>query len=506
MSNNPNEKLDIHLFSKKGIHIIYDVQLNKVHVVKQELYNYLQQTNGVVSTDAVPEKYRKFVSRLSRYVEEITPPQDRRIVGLTALINQKCNMRCVYCYGKDGSYGAPISDECMSEEMLFNTIDLLMEISGDAPVVNFTFFGGEPLLSFDLMKSGITYARRRAKEYNKEILLNFITNGILLSPEVIQYFIDNDIYVAMSVDGDRDINDSARKYGNKSHHDTVVKNLAPFKNKLDVSIRATITRHNYKEINKSITHFSNHGWNRMIFEAVAKGGEDDILLTDENLKELSKVYEEVFERLTNDVGLFEKKIVGPFTMTFLRVAFKKQKDYHFCSAGRWSIAVDTKGNIYPCHRLIGNKDYIVGKVTDKLDTSVFDNFFGADINSREGCKTCWARYLCGGGCLRESMINGDIKKTLPANCDSIKAMTEMGIYSFARLGWLKILPKIPTFFSPTIAKLKILPLALRGMEGAKSMPGHRWRYSDYSRIIKSSKDKRGVVSNNCSAAKLPPSQ
>lgn len=506
MSNNTTEQLDIHLFSKKGINIVYDVPLNKVHVVKQDLYDYLKKIDGVISSTAVPKKYRKFVSKLSRYVEEITPAQDKRIVGLTALINQKCNMRCVYCYGKDGSYGAPISDECMSEEMLFNTIDYLMKISGDAPVLNFTFFGGEPLLSFDLMKSGIKYARQRAKECNKEILLNFITNGILLSPDKIKFFMDNDIYVAISVDGDKEANDQARKYGNKSHHDTVIKNLKPFKDKFAVSIRATITRHNYKEINKAITHFSNQGWNKMIFEAVAEGGSDDILLTDENLKELSGIYEEVFDRLTDDIGLFEKKIVGPFTMAFLRIAFKKQKDYHFCSAGRWSVAVDTQGNVYPCHRLIGNEEYIVGNVTKNLDTSVFDNFFEADINSRKDCKTCWARYLCGGGCLRESMINGDIMKTLPENCESIKAMTEMGLYSFARLGWFKLLPKIPAFFSPNIAKLKILPLALRGMEEAKSMPGHRWRYSDYSRIIKSYKDKGGKISDSNLEISLPPSQ
>lgn len=487
MSTETVERLDIHSFSKNNIHVVYDVTLNKVYVVKKDVYDYIQQLKNVVPKEGIPKKYQKFVNKLSRYQGETTPEQDRRIVGLTAFINQKCNMRCVYCYGKDGSYGAPMSEECMSEATLFKTINFLMKVSGDAPVVNFTFFGGEPLLSLDLMKSGIKYAREKAKENNKKILINFITNGILLKPEVTQYFIDNDVFVALSIDGDKDINDDVRMYGNKSHHDVVVNNLAPFKNKLDVSIRATLTNRNFRNMNETITHFSQLGWNRVVLERVAKGGADELLLTEEYNGDLFKEYDRVIERLTNDIGFFDRKIIMPFAMVFLRLAFRKQKDYHYCSAGRWSIAVDTQGNVYPCHRLAGNKNYTVGDVSKEFDYHVFDNFFGADINSRNDCKACWARYLCGGGCLREPMIHGDIMQPLPNICTDQKKIYEIGIYSFAKLGWFKFSPKLPALYSSNIAKFKLIPLGLRSLGKLKALPGHRWRYSDYSRVVNMSK-------------------
>jgi len=144
------ERLDIHAFEMNGQYLVFDVQTGRIREVDAKLCEYLKAATKELDVAQIPREYRSIVAKLSRYEVEESPPIPRRITGMLLLITQACNMRCTYCYAGDGSYGAASEQSMMSQETARKAVLTLLDLSGAERLISIDFFGGEPLLNFDL--------------------------------------------------------------------------------------------------------------------------------------------------------------------------------------------------------------------------------------------------------------------------------------------------------------------------------------------------------------------
>jgi uncharacterized protein len=424
------DKLDVHLFTHKNKYFLFDVAKFKVEQIEPDFYSFLGQYISQDLQGEIPKKFRRKINKLPRLQPEESPPYPRQISGLTLLTTQRCNMRCTYCYATDGSYGAPSEERDMSQTTAFQAIDQLFALRGNASFLIITFFGGEPLVDFKLVKKVVAYAKQKAA--SEEVTINFIlvTNGTLLTPEVCQTFIDEDIRMVLSLDGDKEINDSVKHYRN-SHYDAVMSNIQPYKDRLRFTIRATISKANFQRLPHVINHFAGLGFPMIVFDEISPAPDDSMQLVFEDNQELYQKYDRVMEELCDQLDTADKKIVYPFTHSMVKMAFPR-KNYYGCSAGRRNLSIDAHGNIYACHREVGRKECVIGHVSKPFDWSTIEPLYQIDINSREDCKSCWARYLCSGDCFWSSAIvnKGDIAKPNVSRCNHIKKQFELGMYYY----------------------------------------------------------------------------
>ena len=305
-----------------------------------------------------------------------------------------------------------------------------------------------------------------ARERKKHLVFNTVTNGTLLSAQTCRFLLDNDVRVIVSLDGDKELNDQTKKYG-KSHYDTVRALLQPFQDELQPTIRSTISKANFRHLERILDSFTEMSWPIAVFEEIGAGGDDSLCLTREDTPVLDEQYERIFTRLVEETGFFRPRLIYPFTQTLLQIAFPR-KNHHRCSAGRRTLAVDTQGNIFPCHRMVGIPEQRVGSLNEPFDFSALEPYYRADINSKKPCSSCWARYLCSGGCVRAAFEkHNDITKPDGLLCAHTKKMLEKGLYYSTRIGRLRL--------------LAVLPNLLRSL---RNSPGYYLKESDWELLEK----------------------
>lgn len=369
---------------------------------------------------------------VSRLVEN----KSHLISALCLILASDCNLRCKYCFADGGSYS--LKRKKMAPEIAAKSVDILFENSGRRRVVALSFFGGEPLMNFETLQYCVEYSEMLCKKYDKRISYNLTTNATLLNAEMMDFFIKHDFSYIISLDGSKEENDKFRvKPNGTGTYDSVVAKLNEFimhnqQVKDKVTIRATFTSET-KNISQSLYHLKELGFKNISIEpCFSKNG--DFQLCDANLNKIKDEYNRVAEQYLVSLQKGDKFSFFHMHQLFFQVAEGTKRTAQ-CGAGSGYLTIDPDGNIYPCHRLVGDSRYAMGSViSKKLDRNVRKIFQLASVSSKTECESCWAKYICGGGCHATAIkFNDNILKPFNIECELMKHRIKLGAWLYSKL-------------------------------------------------------------------------
>lgn len=365
--------------------------------------------------------------------------QKKAVIPITNIVLQianDCNLNCIYCYGDGGSYGR--ERELMSFETAKKAIDFMVANSEGVKELLVIFFGGEPLINFEVVKAAFNYCKEIEKNSDKKFSFSMTTNGTILNDEIYHFIKDNKISVMISVDGGEDIQNKHRCYcdGRGSFED-VKKNIERFKEARGgfLTARATVcsTDIRFKKIKDDLLAM---GFTNAITSMVDTSEDSPLFIGGDYTEKILEQYQILADDYVADI-MNGKKSFSPLFSSYLDKLYFKKMKIRSCNAGNNGLAIGTDGNIYPCHRFMGMPDYIIGNLESGIDETLRAQYRKATIYTKEECKDCWARYICSGGCSHTSAShNGDIYHAPSCYCDIYRGLHEIILHTYFRLkGW-----------------------------------------------------------------------
>lgn len=447
----------LHKFEFDGTKIVLDVHSGSVHLVDDLVWDLLEDYHQITDESLIQKYGQKYgrqnvleaVDEIKAledngllfspdpYQETYSPSGKVEIKSLCLHLAHSCNLRCIYCFAGQGKFGG--AAEMMALDTGRKAIDFLIARSGGRKHLEVDFFGGEPLLNFDVLKELVDYCRKRGDNACKEFSFTLTTNAVLLDEEVTRYLNDQNINVVLSLDGRREVHDAMRLTpGGKGSYDMVLPRIKSFlKSRVDLSagnnsaytiIRGTYTRHNL-DFCSDVLHLADLGFEHLSVEPVVATEEAVCAIRDDDLPLLYREY----ERLTRE--LLQRRQAG-----------KQVNFFHFnidldggpclpkrlcgCGAGHEYMAVAPNGDLYPCHQFVGRSGYLIGNVAGKVfNTELMDTFRMAHVYNKEECAGCWAKFYCSGGChANAELFNGSILKPYSLGCALTRKRLECAIY------------------------------------------------------------------------------
>ncbi|MBR1535252.1 MAG: thioether cross-link-forming SCIFF peptide maturase [Ruminococcus sp.] len=447
----------IHCYKLNGYNIVLDVFSGSVHVVDDLAYDIIgmyedTDTDGIIS--AMLEKYAsdsdvdeaeirdciddieelKNEGRLftdDEYADLAFDFKARNTVvkALCLHVAHTCNLNCEYCFASQGKYHGDRA--LMSFEVAKQAIDFLVENSGSRKNLEIDFFGGEPLMNFEVVKEITAYCRSIEKEKGKNFRFTLTTNGVLLDDEVIDFANKECHNVVLSLDGRKEVHDRLRKTVNgKGSYDTIVPKFQHFverRGNKGYYIRGTFT-HNNTDFTEDIFHMADLGFTELSMEPVVCPPDDPYALTYDDLPVLFEQY----EILAKDM-LRREKEGKPITFYHYMLDLNSgpciYKRISGCGSGTEYMAVTPWGDLYPCHQFVGNPDYLLGNVYDGVtNPAVQDEFKMCNAYARPDCKDCWAKLYCSGGCAANAYhATGSVTGTYQYGCELFKKRIECAI-------------------------------------------------------------------------------
>ena len=344
-------------------------------------------------------------------------------------IAHDCNLACKYCFAGEGEYCGDRS--LMSFEVGKQAFDFLIANSGTRKNLEVDFFGGEPLMNFEVVKQLVAYAREQEKIHNKNFRFTLTTNGVLLDEEVMD-FANKEMYnVVLSLDGRKETNDRMRVSRNgKGSYDLIVpkfKEMVKRRGDKEYYIRGTYTHYN-TDFTKDILHMADLGFTKLAMEPVVASPDAPYALKEEDLPVLFDQY----EKLAAEMVRREKNGKG-FTFFHYMIDLEGgpciAKRIAGCGVGTEYVAVTPWGDLYPCHQFVGDKDYLLGNVFDGItNEEVRSRFKMCNIYTRPQCNTCFARLYCSGGCSANAYhATGKIEGIYELGCELHRKRVECAI-------------------------------------------------------------------------------
>lgn len=447
-------KAKIHKFKQNDSYILLDINSGAVHVIDKMAYELLDTFDGSNDEETIraheadwpKEEIEEVLSELHALMDEQelfapdidVPPTFRQkglVKSLCLMVAQDCNMRCKYCFGDGGSYGQKRA--VMSPEVGRRAVDFLLENCGPfRKHFEIDFFGGEPLMNMQTVKAVTEYVRAREKETGKSFKLTLTTNGLLLNDANIKWLNDNDIALVLSTDGRQETHDRMRP--DAGGHDTYQKVMANFKKCVasrdgrNYYMRGTYTKENL-DFTEDVLAMNNAGFDILSVEPV--------VLKDSPLgfgeEDLPRIYEE-YDRLTEAYLQRHREGEGFFFFHFnmdLSNGPCVAKRLAGCGAGHEYYAVAENGDLYPCHQFVGRDGYRLGSVYEGVTNTKLPQYFReSHVLNKEGCRDCWARFFCSGGChANADLFHGDIRKPYELGCEIQRKRLECAIYVQAML-------------------------------------------------------------------------
>ena len=389
-------------------HLVLDVNSGSIHVFddvsKHSLIKYLkgQKEMNLAEKEALEEITELIAegSLLSKDDGQLPKNINHNIKSICLNVAHICNLACPYCFASGGNYKG--AEALMTLEVGKKAIDFLLDKSQGRPIVEVDFFGGEPLLNFKLIKQLVTYGNEEGRKKGKVIKWSMTTNGVLLDEEAAKFLVENDIGTVLSIDGREDIHDYNRYFKNgKGSFKVVMDNYLDFKEYTeDYVARGTYTSRNL-DFYKDVKFLKESGFSHISMEPVI--GEKitlaDLATIKDSYKKLAEMYLQWLKE-GNPLDFFHFNINlkgGP--CIYKRITA--------CGAGFEYLAVTPTGDIYPCHQLIENQDYLMGNImTETFNDNIAEEFLHTNIYTKDKCKNCWARFYCSGGCHSNNLKYG----------------------------------------------------------------------------------------------------
>lgn len=442
----------IHKFNMDGINIVMDINSGAVHIIDNEAYDILdfyKELDKEKIINKLSDKYDK--EDIKKAYEEIKELEDEGLLyandqyinhkqfenreqvikALCLNVAHDCNLKCSYCFASQGDFGG--ERKLMDYETGKRAFDFLIKNSGNRRNLEVDFFGGEPLMNFDVVKKLVKYGREQEKIYNKNFRFTITTNGILLNDEITDFINEHMHNIVLSLDGRKDINDDMRPTINdKGSYDIIVpkyQKLIEKRGDKEYFVRGTFTRQNL-DFSKDIMHFYDLGMTKTSVEPVVDDESNPFALREEDLP---KIFEE-YELLAKE---YAKKKINKEKFTFFHFMIDLNqgpciiKRITACGAGTEYISITPEGDIYPCHQFVGNYDYKLANLYDDkivLKQNLVKEFKNANVYSKEDCKNCWAKFYCSGGCHANALnFNKDVLKPYKLGCEMQKKRIECAI-------------------------------------------------------------------------------
>jgi uncharacterized protein len=356
----------------------------------------------------------------------------RRIPLQTLVLNvtSKCNLSCGYCYeyGEDRIVEPSTKPRFMNEEIARQSVDFMFSESDDSPTVNLTFFGGETLMNFKVLKSALAYARERATALGKEVNSSLTTNATLLREEVIDWIVENDVGVTVSIDGAREQQDKHRTFSNgMGSYDIIIPNIKQLlarHRRRPVGARVTLTGQNLDVVSIYKHLFEEIGFWEVGFAPVTTSWQREYSIQDDGFQTLLSGFQTLAADFLQS-ALAGRRHGFSNVRDTLEELHKGMSKAYPCGAGLGLMGVATDGDVALCHRFAGSNTHKLGTVFDGVDHARQDDFLTKHhIANKTDCATCWARPLCAGGCYHEAHTRyGSTVEPNLHYCDWIRSWT-----------------------------------------------------------------------------------
>jgi uncharacterized protein len=421
----------VHSYELGGRYIVLDAESGAVHQLDRAAFDALK-TPPEQHTPEMAEAWTE-LQTLKKEGLLWTEPDTSQLstvrcqLPLKALclhVSHDCNLRCAYCFAHTGAFGGERT--LMSPEVAEKAVDYLLSRCGGRRNLEIDFFGGEPLLAMETVRHTVGYAKKTAPEKNFRFTLT--TNGVLLDDEIVDFLNAEMDNLVLSLDGRKEVNDNCRRAA--ADNPGTYEILLPKYKKVigsragDYYVRGTYTNKN-TDFSEDVLHLHSIGFRNISIEPAVLPTGHPLALTEAHLPELFAEYEKLAQIMSGgvDFSFFHFNVdleQGPCVYKRLRG----------CGAGIEYAAITPEGDVYPCHQFVGRNDYLMGTVFDGgFSEKVSAVFAAMDANSRDDCRSCYAKYFCGGGCAAANLTVGNgIFKPDKLGCALVKKRLDCAIY------------------------------------------------------------------------------
>ena len=460
----------IHQYKNNGYDIIMDVNSGAVHVVDDVVYDgvdylagvlpefeepgpipeelagqvreYLGKTYGLQEAEEALADIQELINREELFTKDVYRDyvvdfKKRKTVvkALCLHIAHDCNLACRYCFAEEGEYHGRRA--LMSFEVGKKALDFLIANSGGRRNLEVDFFGGEPLMNWQVVKQLVEYGRSQEESHNKRFRFTLTTNGVLLNDEIMEFCNQEMSNVVLSLDGGKEVNDRMRPFrkGDGSY-DLIVPKFQKFadsRNQTNYYVRGTFTRNNL-DFSKDVLHFADLGFKQMSMEPVVASPKEPYAIREEDLPQILEEYDKLA------VEYIKRQREGRGFNFFHFIIDLNQgpcvaKRLSGCGSGTEYLAVTPWGDLYPCHQFVGQEGFLLGNVDEGItNTRVQDEFKLCNVYAKEKCRDCFARFYCSGGCGANSYnFHGSITEAYDIGCEMQKKRIECSIMIKAAL-------------------------------------------------------------------------
>lgn len=451
----------IHQYKSNGYNIIMDVNSGSVHVTDDIVFDLVPLIEPFAEkkiTDLSEIKKAVMPKLHDRYKAEELEEAVEEILGLEAEgrlfapdiyedyvfdfkkrqtvvkalclhIAHDCNLACRYCFAGEGEYHGRRA--LMSFEVGKKALDFLVENSGSRVNLEVDFFGGEPLMNWDVVKRLVEYGRSLEEPRHKKFRFTLTTNGVLLNEEILEFANKEMSNIVLSIDGRKEIHDKMRPFrGGQGSYEGIVpkfQKVAESRNQMNYYIRGTFTRNNL-DFSRDVLHLADLGFQQISVEPVVAGPEDDYAIREEDIP----VLKEEYDRLAAEM-LRRRKEGRGFNFFHFMIDLEGgpcvAKRLSGCGSGTEYLAVTPWGDLYPCHQFVGNEKFLMGNVeTGIVREDIRDQFKGCNVYARENCRKCFAKFYCSGGCAANAYnFQNTINGTYDTGCELQRKRVECAI-------------------------------------------------------------------------------
>ena len=455
----------IHRYINNGYHIVMDVNSGSVHVMDRSAYDAVPVVERLIAQGtqdqeiiaqalekelslshseagelaeeflALKEAGQLFTQDIYEdYIDAFTE-RETVVKALCLHIAHDCNLACKYCFAGEGEYHGRRA--LMSLEVGRKALDFLVENSGNRVNLEVDFFGGEPLMNWQVVKELVAYGRSLEEPHHKKFRFTLTTNGVLLTDEVMDFVNKEMSNLVLSIDGRKEIHDLMRPHrGGQGSYDEILpkyKKAAESRNQMNYYVRGTYTRNN-TDFSEDVIHLADQGFEQISVEPVVADKKEDYALRMEDVPKLLSEY----DRLAQEY-IRRKRDGKGFQFFHFMIDLEGgpcvAKRLSGCGSGTEYLAVTPWGDLYPCHQLVGQEEFLMGNVEDGIvRKDIQDKFKACNVYSKKECRDCFAKFYCSGGCAANAWHeSGDVNGSYELGCELQRKRVECAIMIKAAL-------------------------------------------------------------------------